>query len=144
MFKFWLIRLILTVPVYAPVCPGSLQPAGRSETGRIGTEFECVHIFLALLRTRPGLGHKLITVCPGNATVCDGAFPVKIRRRYGVSRRVPIHHGSAPGIGARARLSLRRVTEVGRQSTGVSRQLTNINDFFVKLITEMSFAKYRT
>jgi len=52
-----------------------------------------------------------------------------------VSRRVPIHHGSAPGIGGRAPVSLRRVTGVGRQSLGVSRQHTNINDFIVKLIT---------
>jgi len=51
-----------------------------------------------------------------------------------VSRRVPIHHGSAPGIGDRAPVSLRWVTEVGRQSPGVSRQHTNINEFFVKLI----------
>jgi len=103
------------------VRPGSLQPADRGEPGRIGTEFECVHIFPAVLRTRPGLGHKFITVCPGDATVCDGAFPVEIRRRYGVSRRVTIHHGSAPGTGGRAPVSLRRVTEVGRQSPGVSR-----------------------
>jgi len=63
----------------------------------------------------------------GGATVCPGAS------RYGY----------APGIGGRAPVSLRRVTEVGRQSPGVSRQPTNINELFVKLITEMSFAKYR-
>ena len=68
--------LVHIVPVYAPVRPGSLQPADRGKPGRIGTEFECVHIFPAVLRTRPGLGHKLITVCPDNATVYDGAFPV--------------------------------------------------------------------
>ena len=71
-----LTSLVHTVPVYAPVRPGSLQPVDQSETGRIGTEFECIHKFPAVLRTRPGLGHILITVCPGNATVCDGAFPV--------------------------------------------------------------------
>jgi len=70
------LSLAHTVPVYAPVRPGSLQPADRGEPGRIGTELECIHIFPAVLRTRPGLGHKLVTVCPGYATVCDGAFPV--------------------------------------------------------------------
>ena len=70
------LSLVHTVPVYAPVRPGSLQPADRGEPGRIGSEFEYVHIFPAVLRTRPGLGQKLITFCPGNATVCDGLFPV--------------------------------------------------------------------
>jgi len=70
------LSLVHTVPVYAPVRPGSLQPADRGEPGRIGTKFECVHIFPAVLRTRPGLGHTLITVCPGNVTICDSAFPV--------------------------------------------------------------------
>jgi len=70
------LSLVHTVPVYAPVRPCSLQPVDRGESGRIGTEFDCVHIFPAELRTRPGLGHKFITVCLGNATVCDGAFPV--------------------------------------------------------------------
>ena len=50
-------------------CPG-VRP------GRTGTEFECVHIFPAVLRTRPGLGQKIDHACPGNATVCDGAFPL--------------------------------------------------------------------
>jgi len=71
-----LLSLVHTVPVYTPMRPGSLQPADRDEPGRIGKEFECVHIFPAVLRTRPGLRQKIITVCPGNATVCDGAFPV--------------------------------------------------------------------
>ena len=35
-----------------------------------------VRIFPAVLRTRPGLGQKIITVCPGNATVCDVHFDV--------------------------------------------------------------------
>jgi len=65
--------LVHTVTVYAPVRPGSLQPADRGEPELIGTEFECVHIFSAVLRPRPGFGQKLITICLGNATVCDGA-----------------------------------------------------------------------
>ena len=69
-------NLVHTVPVYAPVRIGCLQTADRGEPGRFGTEFECVHIFPAVLRTRPGLGHTLITVCPGYAKVCDGQFPV--------------------------------------------------------------------
>ena len=60
-------------------------------------------------------------VCPGYATVCDGAIPALPRRRFDVSRCVPIHYGSALGIGGRAPVSLRRVTEVGRQSPGVTR-----------------------
>ena len=60
-------------------CPGVRPGASRQFTaggpGRTGTNRD-VHIFPAVLRTRPGLGHKFITVCPGNATVCDGAFPV--------------------------------------------------------------------
>ena len=82
-------------------------------------------------------------VCPGYTTFCDGAFPALPRRRYSVSRCVPIHHGSALGIGGRAPVLLRRVTEVGRQSPGVTRQHININDIFVELITYMSFASYR-
>jgi len=50
--------------------------ADRGEPGRIVKEFECVHIFQAMLRTRPGLGQTVITVCPGDATVCDGTFQV--------------------------------------------------------------------
>jgi len=114
------LSLVHTVPVYAPVRPGSLQQADRGEREQIGTEFECVHIFPAVLRTRPGLGQKLIRVCPGNATVhsrCSSGGATE----YGVSRCVPIHHGFAPGIGGRAPVSLRRVTKVGRQSPGVSR-----------------------
>jgi len=114
------VKLIKPSSHFPGVRPG-LPPADRGEPGRIGTEFEYVHIFPTVLRTRPGFGHKLITVCSGNATDCDDAFPVLIRRRYGVSRCVPIHHGSAPGIGDRAPVSLRWVTEVGRQSSGVSR-----------------------
>ena len=71
-----LLSLVHTVPVYAPVRLGSLQPADRGKPERIATKLECVHIFPAVLRTRPGLGQKLITVCPGYATVCDSAFPV--------------------------------------------------------------------
>ena len=47
-------------------------------------------------------------------------------RRYipdvapGALRCVPIRHGFAPGIGDRAPVSLRRVTEVGRQSPGTN------------------------
>jgi len=48
------LSLVHTVPVYAPVRPGSLQPADRGEPGRTGTEFDCVHIFPTVLRTRPG------------------------------------------------------------------------------------------
>ena len=70
------LSLVHTVPVYAPVRSGSLEPADRGEPGRIGNELEYVHIFPAVLRTRPGLGQNLITLCPGNATVCDGSFPV--------------------------------------------------------------------
>jgi len=55
-------------------CTPQCVPAVCSR--RIGTELKCVHIFPAVLRIRPGLGYKLITVCPGNATMCDGAFPV--------------------------------------------------------------------
>jgi len=73
---FNFLSLLHTVPVYVPVRPGSLQPADRGEPGQIGTEFKCVQIFPAVLRTRAGLGQNLITVCPGYATVCDGAFPV--------------------------------------------------------------------
>jgi len=36
-------------------------------------------------------------------------------------RCVPIHHGSAPGIGDRAPVSLRQVPEGRRQSPGVAR-----------------------
>jgi len=63
-------------PVYAPVRPGSLLTADRSEPGRIVKEFECVYIFPAMLRTRPGMGQNVTAVCPGYATVCDGAFQV--------------------------------------------------------------------
>jgi len=56
-------------------CPGVRHGASRQFAAggpvRIGKEFECVPIDLAVLRTRPGLGQKLITVCPGNATVCE-------------------------------------------------------------------------
>jgi len=41
-FDFVCLSLVHTVPFYAPVRPGSLQPADRGEPGRIGTEFECV------------------------------------------------------------------------------------------------------
>jgi len=58
------------------VRPGAFWQFAAGEPGRIGTEFECIHIFPAVLRTRPGLGQNLITVCPGNATVCNGAIPV--------------------------------------------------------------------
>ena len=44
------------------VCPGAPRQFAASRPGRIGKEFECVHIFPAVLRTRPGLGQKLITV----------------------------------------------------------------------------------
>ena len=47
------LSLVHTVPVYAPVRSGSLQPADRGEPGRIGEEFDCVHIFPAVL---PGPG----------------------------------------------------------------------------------------
>jgi len=74
--SFTYLSLIHTVPVYAPVRPGSLQPVDRGDPGRIGTEFDFVHIFPAVLRTKESLGQKLITVYPGNATVCNGAFLV--------------------------------------------------------------------
>jgi len=61
-----------------------------------------------------------------------------------MSRCVPIRHGSAPGIGDRAPVSLRRVTGVGRQSPCVTRYHMNINEISVELMTDMSFAKYRT
>jgi len=66
------LSLVHTVPVR----PGSLQPADRGEPGRFGKKFECILIFAAVLRTRPDLGQKIITVCLGNDTVCDGAFPM--------------------------------------------------------------------
>ena len=124
--------------------PGSLKPADQGEPGRILNEFECVHTFPSVRRARPGLGQKVITLCPGYATACDSAFPVQPRRHYSVFRCVPIHHDSASGIGGRAQVSLRRGMEVGRQNPGVTRQQMNINAIAVELITHMSFAKYRT
>jgi len=50
--------------------------ANRGKPGRIVKELECVYTFPAVLRTRPGLGQNVITVCRGYATVCDGTFPV--------------------------------------------------------------------
>ena len=70
------LSLVHTVPVYAPVRPGSLQPADWGKPGGIVKEFECVHTLSVELRTRPGLGQKLITVCPGYVIIFDGAFPV--------------------------------------------------------------------
>jgi len=78
---------------------------------------ECVHTFPAVLRTRPCLGQNVITVFTGYATVCDGITGVAPEEL----RCVPIRLGSAPGIGDRSSVSLRRVTEVGRQSLGVTR-----------------------
>ena len=46
------------------------------EPGRIVKKFECVLTFPVVLRTRPGLGQKVITVCTGYATVCGGTIPV--------------------------------------------------------------------
>ena len=66
------VSLVYNVPVYAPVRPGSLQLADQGEPGGIG-KFKCFYIFPAVLRTRPSLGQKLFTVCPGHATV---HFPV--------------------------------------------------------------------
>jgi len=40
----------------------------------------------------------------------------------GASRCLPIRHGTATDISGRALVSLRRVTEVGRQYTGVTRK----------------------
>ena len=80
--------LVHIVAVYAPLGPDGLE--------RIVQEFECVHILPAMLRTRPGLGQKVITVCAGYATICDGSLPVQPRWRYGVSRCVPKSHSSAP------------------------------------------------
>ena len=56
--------------------PGPPATNSRGEPGRIVKELECVHTFPAVLRARPGFGQKVITVCPGYATVCDGTFPV--------------------------------------------------------------------
>jgi len=74
---------------------------------------------------------------------------------YGLRRYIPgvapeallcifIRHGSAPGISGRALVSLRRVTEVGRQSPDVKQKHMNINEISLELITDMSFTKYRT
>ena len=72
---------------------GSRRPgANRSESCRNLS----VHILPAMLRTRPGLGQKVITVCAGYATICDSSLPVQPRWRYGVSRCVPKSHSSAP------------------------------------------------
>jgi len=70
------LSLVQTVPVYVPVRPSSLKPVERANMGRIVKKFKCVHTFPAVLRTRLGSGQKVITVCPGYATVCDGALPV--------------------------------------------------------------------
>jgi len=104
--SYFCLSLVHTVPVYAPVSPGSLQPADRGEPGRIGKEFECVHTFPAVLRTRPGFGQKVITVCPGYATVCDGTFPVYIAPealrcvpvRPDTPRLCPGHRRQSPGV----------------------------------------------
>ena len=125
-----------------PVVCSRRTGADRGEPERTVKEFECVHTFPAALRKRSGLGQKVITVCPGYVTVYGSSLPVQPRRRYGVSRCVPIHHGSAPGIGDRAPVSLRRVPKVSRQSPGVARQHMHINETSVNL--DMSFAKYRT
>ena len=89
--------ILYTIVIYVHVnrlkppshCPSVHPCAPRrllGKPGRIVEEFECVQTFPAVLRTRPGLGQKIITVCPRYATVCNGTFPVKPRRRYGVSR----------------------------------------------------------
>jgi len=49
------------------VRPGASRQFAAGEPGRIGTEFGCLRIFPAVLRTRPGSGQNLITVCLDNA-----------------------------------------------------------------------------
>jgi len=67
-------------------------------------KFECVHTFPAVLRTRTGLGQKVIMVCPGYATVCDGTFPVYPQRLRCVQVRpvrpwlCPTHRWQGPGV----------------------------------------------
>jgi len=61
-----------------------------------------------------------------------------------VSRCVPIRHGFASGIGDRTSVSLRLVMKVGQQSPVVTRKHIHINEIPVKLITDISFAKYRS
>jgi len=91
--------------LHFPVRPGAswqFVAGGQGEPGQIVKEFECVHIFPAMLRTKPGLGQNMISICPGYSTVCDGTFLVYPRWRYSVSRCVPKSHGFAPDIGGRA------------------------------------------
>jgi len=64
------LSLVHTVPVSAPVRHGNLETgANRGESGRNSSAF-------IYSRSRPGFGQKVITVCPGYATVCDGTFQV--------------------------------------------------------------------
>ena len=75
-----------------------------------------VYILQAVLGTRPGLGQKVITVCPGYATVCGYTFTVKPRWRDGVPRCVPISH-----LGGRAGF-FTPTRGKGLQSPGVTRK----------------------
>ena len=122
--------LVHTVPVYAPVRPGSLQPADRAVPGRIVKKIECIHTFPAVVQTRPGLGQKVITYIPST-------FPVQPRRRYNVSRCVRIRHGTVPGISGRTPvLHYGESRKQDVKSPGVTRQHININKIPVELITD--------
>jgi len=64
-------------------CPGLRPGASRQFAaggpGRTGTNRDGIRVRSHIpgsATDQARLGHKLITVCPGNATVFDGAFPV--------------------------------------------------------------------
>ena len=104
-------------------------------------EFECVPTFPAVLRTMPGLGQNVITVCSGYATVCDGTFPEALRC-VTVSPDTP---RLCLGIGGRAPVSLGGSRKLDCKAPVLHGSIImHINDISVELITNMSFAKYRT
>jgi len=57
------------------VCPGASRQFASVRPGQTGMNLETVHIFPVVLRTIPGLGQKLIMVCPGNATMHSRVAP---------------------------------------------------------------------
>jgi len=70
--------------------------------------------------------HGLYRLCYGLRRYIPGVAP-------GALLCIPIRHGSAPGISGRALVSLRRVTEVRRQSPKVKQKHMNINEIPLEL-----------